>query len=186
MPKSKKSSAKSAKKSAKKSQHSKKSSKKSSRHSDLLQTLDLELSGSPHRNSTAEGEASAASPPLSPTAESAANSSGSDHSQLHSPSSSHRNGEADQSRDSPRSDVEFLGHTAASGANVTDLQRQFEDVAENTAAELNSSSVCVKSPLPSRASPQPRQDSVAPETIQFTDALLQPSNIKTPTPLPTL
>ena len=61
MPKSKKSSAKSSKKSAKKSHHSKKSSKKSSRpsavrDSDLSQTLDLELSGSPRRNSAAEGE----------------------------------------------------------------------------------------------------------------------------------
>jgi hypothetical protein len=191
MPKSRKSSTKSAKKSAQKSRHLKKSLKKSSRpptsrDSDLVRTLDIELAGSSGRNSAAdEGEASQPSPPLSPTGESAANSSGSDHSQLHSPSSSHQNGEADQSRESPRSDVEFLGHTAASGVNATDLQRKSEDVAENTATEPNPSSVCVKSPLPSRASPQPHQDSVAPETIQFTDALLQPSNIKTPTPLPT-
>ena len=124
MPKSRKTSTKSAKKSAQKSRHLKKSLKKSSRpptsrDSDLVRTLDIELAGSSGRNSAAdEGEASQPSPPLSPTGESAANSSGSDHSQLHSPSSSHQNGEADQSRESPRSDVEFLGHTAASGVNA--------------------------------------------------------------------
>ena len=193
MPKQRKSSAKSAKKSAKKSHHSKKSSRKSSRSSrvrdsDPSQPLEIEMSGSPRLSQAAEDEASGQSPPHSPIAGSATGSAGSDHSQLHSPSSSHQNEEADQPQDSLHSDVEFLGHTVASDATVTNLQCQFDDASQATAAVPNSGSACVKSPIITpRASPQPPQDSAAPETVKFTDALqLQQSSIKTRTltPLP--